>query len=256
VKSLAAITEQELRDLWIGGRGLLLTVAFSLLLSVLAYLVATNTALNYLEQRESVNLTLQVAIAVGALLALLAGADTISGERERGTLETLLLTPVARTEITSGKLLGALSLWIAAFAIAIPYVWFLGRGIGIVGVALAAGLLVGTLLAVFLASLGVLVSALAASNRISLSVSLFLLLALYAPTQFPTRAQQGWAGEFLLRLNPIAAGEHYVGKLVIDAHSWSRDASWLASPVIAAVAFAVAAVVAARWVRLRGAASG
>jgi ABC-2 type transport system permease protein len=163
---------------------------------------------------------------------------------------------VPRTGITTGKLLGALSLWIAAFAIAIPYVWFLGRGIGIVGVALAAGLLVGTLLAVFLASLGVLVSALASSNRISLSVSLFLLLALYAPTQFPTRAQQGWAGELLLRIDPIAAGEHYVGKLVIDAHSWSRDASWLISPVTAAAAFAVAAVVAARWVRLRGAASG
>jgi ABC-2 type transport system permease protein len=256
MKGLAVIAEQELRDLWIGGRALLLSLAFSLLLSVLAYLVATNTALNYLEQRESVNLTLQVAIAIGALLALLVGADTISGERERGTLETLLLTPVARTGITTGKLLGALSLWIAAFVIAIPYVWFLGRGIGIVGVALAVGLLVGTLLAVFLASLGVLVSAVAASNRISLSVSLFLLLALYAPTQFPTRAQQGWAGELLLRINPIAAGEHYVGKLVIDAHSWSSDASWLISPVVAAAAFAVAAVVAARWVRLRGAASG
>ena len=34
--------EQELRDLWIGGRGLVLTFAFSLLLSVIAYLVATN----------------------------------------------------------------------------------------------------------------------------------------------------------------------------------------------------------------------
>jgi ABC-2 type transport system permease protein len=60
----------------------------------------------------------------------------------------------------------------------------------------------------------------------------------------------------LLRINPIAAGEHYVGELVVDAHSWSRDASWLISPVIAAAAFGVAAVVAARWVRLRGAASG
>jgi ABC-2 type transport system permease protein len=82
------VTGQELRDLWLGGRGLVLSFAFSLLLSVIAYLVATNRALNFLEQRESVNLTLQVAIAVGALLALLAAADTISGERERGTLES------------------------------------------------------------------------------------------------------------------------------------------------------------------------
>ena len=85
----SVVTAQELRDLWLGGRGLVLSFAFSLLLSVIAYLVATNRALNFLEQRESVNLTLQVAIAVGALLALLVAADTVSGERERGTLESL-----------------------------------------------------------------------------------------------------------------------------------------------------------------------
>src|SRR5437870_516163 len=103
-RAWAVVTGQELRDLWLGGRGLILSLAFSVLLSVLAYLVATNQALNFLEQRESVNLTLQVAIAVGALLALLAAADTVSGERERGTLEALLLTPVSRRQLTGGKI--------------------------------------------------------------------------------------------------------------------------------------------------------
>ena len=230
-----------------------LSVAFSLLLSVLAYLVATNRALNFLEQRESVNLTLQVAIAVGALLALLGAADAVSGERERGSLEALLLTPASRLELTTGKLLAAVSLWGAAFALTVPYVWFLGRGVGIVGVALAAGALVGTLLAVFLVSLGMLISVFARSNRVSLSVSLFALLVLFAPTQFPTGAQQGWLGDFLLRANPLTAGEHYVGKLVVDAHSWRVDISWLLSPIIAAFAFAaLAAVAGARFLRLGG----
>ena len=236
---------------------MLLSLAFSGLLSVLSYLVATNQALNFLEQRESVNLTLQVAIAVGAMLALLAGADAISGERERGSLESLLLTPVSRLELTAGKLLAALSLWVAAFVVTIPYVWFLGRGIGIVGDALATGALVGTLLAIFLVSLGVLVSIFAGSNRVSLSVSLFVLLALFAPTQFPTSAQQGWAGDLLLRANPLTAGEHYVGKIVVDGHPWSQDASWLVSPIVAAVLFAaLAAVAGARFMRLSGNASG
>ncbi len=101
-RAWAVVAGQELRDLWLGGRGLLLSLAFSGLLSVLSYLVATNQALNFLEQRESVNLTLQVAIAVGAMLALLAGADAISGERERGSLESLLLSPVSRLQLTGG----------------------------------------------------------------------------------------------------------------------------------------------------------
>jgi ABC-type transport system involved in cytochrome c biogenesis permease component len=148
------VLEQELRDLWVGGRGLLLTLAFSGLLSLIAYLVATNTDLNFLEQREAVGLVLQVTIAVGSLLALLAAADAVSGERERGTLENLLLTPVSRVELGVGKLLAALSLWFAALAVAVPYVWYLGRGVDVVDEALASGIVVGTLLAVFLASLG------------------------------------------------------------------------------------------------------
>lgn len=249
------VAGQELRDLWLGGRALLLTFALSLVLSVVSYLVATNQALNYLEQRESVNLTLQVAVAVGALLALLAAADTISGERERGTLESLLVTPISREQLSAGKLAAALSLWAGAFLVTIPYVWYLGRGIGVVGEALAAGLLVGTLIAVFLASLGVVISTFSRSNRVSLSVSLVLLLALFAPTQFPTSAKQGWAGDLLLRVNPVTAGEHYIGKIVVDAHSWSHDASWLLSPVVGAAVFALAAIGAARSISLRGGSS-
>ncbi|HEY7536471.1 MAG TPA: ABC transporter permease subunit [Gaiellaceae bacterium] len=250
------VLEQELRDLWLGGRGLVLSFAFSLLLSAIAYLVATNTDLNFLEQRESVNLTLQVAVAVGALLALLAGADAVSGERERGTLESLLLTPVPRSQIATGKLLAALSLWLAAFVITVPYIWFLGRGVGIVGTSLAAGFVVGTLLAVFLGSFGLIISFFAGSNRVSLSVSLLALLVAFAPTQLPSAATSGWAGELLLRLNPITAGEHYIGKIVVNAHPWNEDVSWLISPLVAAVVFAVAVpLLGARYIRLRGGAS-
>jgi ABC-2 type transport system permease protein len=247
------VVAQELRDLWLGGRGLLLSVAFSALLSVIGYLVATNTALNFLEHRESVNLVLQVAIAVGGLLTLLAAADAVSGERERGMLETTLLSPAPRSHIVAGKLLAALSLWLAAFVITMPYAWFLGRGVGIVGDALLTGIVVGTLLAVFLASLGLIVSVFARSNRVSLSLSLFLLLALFAPTQLPSAAQKGWAGELLLRVNPLTAGEHYVGKIVTNGHAWSEDVSWLVSPLVAAVVFAIAALVlGARFMQLRG----
>jgi ABC-2 type transport system permease protein len=253
----AIVAAQELRDLWLGGRGLVLAFAFSLLISAITYLGATNEAINFLEQREAVNLTLQVAVVVGALLALLAAADAISGERERGTLESLLLTPVPRRQLVSGKLLAALSLWLAALAVTVPYVWFLGRGVGAVGDALAAGLVVGTLLALSLASLGTIVSALASSNRLSLSVSLFVLLALFAPTQLPAGAKQGWAGELLLRVNPATAGEHFINRVVINQHGWGDELSWLASLLVAAgVLTALAILVAPRFISLRGGSAG
>ena len=87
---MRVVARQELRDLWLGGRGTVLLLAFSVLVSAITYVGATSEGINFLEKRETVNLTLQVAIAFGALVALLAAADSISGERERGTLESLL----------------------------------------------------------------------------------------------------------------------------------------------------------------------
>jgi ABC-2 type transport system permease protein len=116
---------------------------------------------------------------------------------------------------------------------------------------------VGTLLALFLASFGVLISIFAPSNRASLSLSLLVLLALFVPTQLPSGAQQGWLGNLLLRANPITAGEHYVGKIVTDGHPWSQDVSWLLSPLLCTAVFVAAALVAgARFVRLGGGVSG
>lgn len=244
------VAARELRDLWLAGRGLPLMLAFTVLLSATSYLVASNQELNFLEQRESVSLTLQVAVAVGGLLVLLGAADAVSGERERGTLETLLLTPVSRRALVAGKGLAALSLWAGAFLAAGPYVWYLARGVDVAGTALLAGLLVGTLLALFLVGFGLTVSCLAQSNRMSLSVTLFVLLALFAPTQMPSSAQNGWFGELLLRADPFTAGLRVLGKVVIDGHSLGQEADWLVGPVVAAVVACAAAYVVAGRLRL------
>jgi ABC-2 type transport system permease protein len=244
------VAERELRDIWLGGRGLSLILAYTTLLSVTSYLVAANQALNFLEQRESVALTLQVAVAVGALLVLVAAADTVSGERERGTLETLLLTPAPRRALLLGKGVAALSLWVVAFAVSIPYAWYMGRGVGVATVSLASGLVVGSLLAVFLAGMGLLISTFSPSNRLSLSVSLFILLALFAPTQMPTALRTVWAGELLARVDPFSAGMQYVSALVINGHSPVREAPWLIGPFMAAALAGGAAIAAGSRLRL------
>jgi ABC-2 type transport system permease protein len=96
-----------------------------------------------------------------------------------------------------------------------------------------------------------------ATNRVSLALSLFILLAFLAPTQLPAGAQQAWAGDLLLRVNPVTAGERYISKIVVSGHSWTEDISWLISPVIGAVVFSTAAVlVGGRFIRLRGGVSG
>jgi ABC-2 type transport system permease protein len=251
-RAWSIVAGQEIRDLWVAGRGMPLTIAYSFLLSVITYLVATNTALNFLEQRESVNLALQVGVATAALLVLLTAADAISGERERGTLESLLLAPARRVDLVAGKGLAVLTLWGVAFLLSIPYVWFLGRGVGVVGIAVLNGLLVGLLLGLFLVGLGLLVSTFSSSNRLSLSVSFFVLLALFAPTQLPSGAQGSWVGDLLLRIDPMSSGLHYLGRLIVDGRSVGQEISWLIGPAIAAALAVGGALVASRSLGLRG----
>jgi len=229
------VAEQESRDLWTSGRGLILLLFFSILLSAVTYLTSTNQALNFLEQRESVSLVLQLAVAVGVLVTLVVSADGISGERERGTLESLLVTPVSRRAIIAGKLIAALTMWFATFIVTIPYVWVLARGVGILGQAMALGLFVGTLVAVGLGSVGLLISGVCNSNKTSIAVSLFLLLILFAPTQLPSGLPQGWFFEVLLRANPVASALAYISSMLVEGHSWTEDLSYLMTPLLTAL---------------------
>jgi ABC-2 type transport system permease protein len=246
------VAGQECRDLWLGGRGPTLAFAFSVVLSVVTYLAATNKVLNFLEQREAVNLVLQTAVAVGGLMALVVSADALSGERERGTLECLLLTPVSRRSIALGKLTAAMSLWLVMLGVTVPYVWVLGGGVSVVGSALGLGAVVGTLLSVGLVGFGLLVSASTSSNRVSLAVSLFVLLALFAPTQLPAGAQRGSLGDALIRVNPVTAGLHYLGGVLVGGHPPMHDLSYLVSPLLVAVAMSAVLIVASeRIIRLR-----
>ena len=229
------VAGQECADLWRSGRGPLLLFLFSILLSAVTYLTSTNQALNFLEQREAVNLVVQLAVAVGVLVTMVVSADAVSGERERGTLESLLLTPVARRAIIAGKLTAALSLWLGAFVVSIPYIWILASGVGIMAQALALGGLVGTAVAVGLGSAGLLISTLCNSNKTSLAASLFLLLVLFAPTQLPSGLPQGWFFDVLLRLNPVASALTYISSSLVAGRPWTQDLSYVVSPLLSVI---------------------
>jgi ABC-2 type transport system permease protein len=243
------VAQQELRDIWLSWRGPIIVFMFSLLLSLLTYLAATNKELNIIDQRDTVNLVVQITLGIGVAVSLLFGADTVSGERERETLETLLLTPVSRREIAMGKLLAAVSVWPVLMLVAVPYVWALKAGPGLFANGVVAAFVVGSLLTAAFASLGVIVSILSSSNRLSLAASFFVFVVLLAPTRIPLT---GWFGDHIARINPVTAGSRFLDKIIVSEHTWGQEWTLLIAPIVAAViALAVAFVVAGR-LRLQG----
>jgi len=243
------VAGKELRDIWLSARGPAIVVGTSLLLSLLTYLAASNEELNSIDQRDTVNLVAQITMALAVAVSLLFTADCLSGERERETLESLLLTPVPRRQIALGKYLAAVSMWPVPLAVAIPYIWVLREGEGVFADALLGGLLVGTLLVAGFASLGLLVSIYSGSNRLSLAASFFIFVLLLAPTQLPLG---GWFGDLIVQINPMTAGSTFLRRMVVKEHGWGEDVDLLIAPVAWAIVVSALAFIAAGRLRLQG----
>jgi ABC-2 type transport system permease protein len=238
------IAARELRDLWVGGRGVGLALIAAILFSLVTYLSASEASLNLLDAKEAVHLLLQVVIIVGGLLTLVVAADAVSGERDRRTLEPVLLAPISRRDIAIGKLIAAISLWLATLLVAVPYIVVLADGPGLVATALVGTAVIGTLIAVCLAGFGFIVSGLSSSNRLSLAMSLFAVLALTAPSRVP-QITKSTLGDAILHVNPITSGLGALERLTVKGDAWGDVTGWLISPAVGAVAITAIAVAAA-----------
>jgi ABC-2 type transport system permease protein len=236
------MARHELVDLWSGGKGLSILFGFTLLLSILAYLASADASINLLDARESVGLIVKTSIGLGTLAALVVSADAISGERERGTLEALLVTPIPRRHIVVGKLLAATSVWIAALLVALPFVLVLADGPGVTTDALAVLAVAGSLAAAALTALGLAVSSVSLSNRTSLVASMATLLALAAPSQLPAVKANGTLGSLLIKLNPVSASLQLADNVLVKQQPWRDQLIFVLSPAVAAVVLTVIAV--------------
>jgi hypothetical protein len=201
VPAWRVVLSRELAELWIGGKGLYLILAFSVLLAIETFVLATNAELNLFTPRDMVYEITKIAIQVSLLIGLIIGADSISGERERRTLEGMLLTPASRRQFVLGKFLAGLTAWPVALLITVPFIVLLSRGSGAIPRAVLGGAIVGVLLIPAFVAIGIFVSFWCSSNKTSYFISLGIFLV------FVLQGRQ-W-------LNPIPVGFDFLSKLVV-----------------------------------------
>lgn len=233
------VTLQELSALWRGGKIPALFVPFSIVLSFMSYLLATNQELSLTPPKEMVYFILQITLAVGLLVSLIIGANAISGERESGTFESLLVTPVGRRQIILGKFLAALSPWPFVLAISAVYIGLLAPNAQIFWLALLLTGVLGTFLVIVSAGFGLLVSIYSNSNRSSLSISLVVLLLSLVETQLPAGGQTGNVGRLFKRINPIESTLQVAEKVLVNNRTIVEmndpsgpEGFWLLSPLL------------------------
>jgi ABC-2 type transport system permease protein len=210
------VFRRELSDLWIGGRALNLLILFSVLMSITAFLLATNNELSLTPPRLVIVTTLEATTSFGLFIGLIIAAESFSGERERATLEPLLLVPASRREIVAGKYLAALSLWPVALLLSVPYVVVLAQGNIALGPAMLWGAVLGTLLIVSFTGLGLLVSMWSNSSRTSLFVSLLVYLLSLLPAQLPGEFEATPIGAIVQATIPLEGVRQFMLKGIVE----------------------------------------
>lgn len=235
---------RELRDLWIGGKALHLILLYTILLAIYSFLLASNAEVNLLPLKEMVLEIVKAAIAVSLLMAMMIAADTITSERERGTLEGLLLTPASRRQIVLGKFLAALSPIPVALVITVPYLSVLSKGDPVFGPATLWLFALGALLVPTLAALGMLATIWANTTKGSMLVTLGLYLLMLLPSGTIRPSKVLTAAEIkrsllIQSINPVDAMNTFLSNVVVRNAPPAENWLLLATPVVFGVAMLV-----------------
>lgn len=218
--------------MWAGGRVLNFLALYGILMSITAYLLATNNQLNLLPLKQTVVVAVTSSITFGLFMGLVIGAESISGERERATLEPLLLAPSGHRQIVTGKFLAALSPWPAALILSVPYLVVLSQGDPVLWLALFWGAVMGSLLAIAFVGFGMLVSIWSDSSRTSLLVCLLVYAALLIPAQLPTEFLNSRSGVLVSAIDPLQSSSRLMTKVLVEGQTLGEVWIYIVAPVV------------------------
>ena len=179
------------------------------------------------------DLTTLVAVVLG-LLALLLACDSVIGEREEGTLRTVLAQGVTRRTLLAGKVLGGLltlSLPLAAALLASSAVLaatlgmapFQGRGLRILGLVVSYLVYLGLM---FLLGLLISLRARSSSRALSASVLLWLVTVIVLPAV-------AWAAaDGLVEIQKAARAAEDRGRQLAAAERRQRNEEFARHPLL------------------------
>jgi len=128
------------------GTGFLFVVA--ILLSILSFSFISVKELSLLDQPTVITTTFKLLLGINILVSMVLGSTMISGEKEKGTLESLLLTPLTKRKILTAKLLSILVFWIVITIVALPYFIVLSYGTNMLPMILFYMYVIGTLVVI------------------------------------------------------------------------------------------------------------
>ena len=223
MRPFTRILTKEAKELLVSGRGIAWLLTASLILSGFSLLLVGNTELSLLDNAQAVYMMMGTVTALGCLLTTALGSDAVAGERERGTLVTLLLTPLTPGRILAGKMGGVAIAWIIIYLISLPYLWAVGGTGQNLFQAVFYLALFGTPAALGFGFYSLALSARLGSVRSALTIALITLVFAASPLLIGAGLRQNPVGRTFDAVNPLAAALNSYDSAVIDSQGLSHQ---------------------------------
>ena len=218
------IARKEAGEIVASRRGRAWLLMLSAALSAFGLLLVSNTELSLLDNAQVVYDMVGIVTALGALLAAIVGSDAIAGERERGSLVPLLLTPISRNGILLGKMGGQAAAWAVMLALSLPYLWAVGStGQNVVAGAAVLALL-GTPVVLGFGFLAMGLGARMRSARASQMTVLIALILSASPFLLGPSLRQSAIGRAFDAVNPFSNAVDAYDAVIVDSQGLATQA--------------------------------
>jgi ABC-2 type transport system permease protein len=202
---MMALLRKELREHLFSRKGLFNFFFISILYSIVAFSFISVKELSLLAQVE-VNMTfIKVMLGVSSFVLIILGSTMVSGEKEKGTLESLLLTPLSKLRILVAKFLGIITFWIVLILRSLPYIAALSVGTNLFPKVFLFVLIIGSFMVLGFAGLSLAISAWVTSTKNAMMYAIIIFFIAIIPMFLSTTTKKAGFAYVVNQWSPVSS---------------------------------------------------
>ena len=246
------IVKKEFKESLYENKGIWMMVAAAFILSALCFLVTNIKEGSVLAQTDILQYAIKAVLFITLTISTVLGSSAFASEREENTLESLLLTPISKLNLTLAKFLGVLVVGIILCLVSIPYLIAIGLGSGLVLQAILVTFFCGILLLLAFTSISIGLSVLMGNSKASILTSVLVVLILTFPAFIQGLFKLSPIGIFFLKFDPMASCFNMMASMLTDRVSFFAQMQHIVPLVLFALIGVSFMVIASRRVALKG----
>lgn len=216
------LVKKETKEHIFSRKGIAFLFVVSLLMSILSFSFISVKELSLLDQPTVIMTALKLLLGINILISMVIGSTMIAGEKEKGTLESLLLTPLTKRKIIFGKLIAILIFWLMVTLVSMPYLFVLAYQANLFPTILIYLYGIGTVLIISFSSIALIFSTILVSTKNAMILAIMTFLITAIPMFLSTTMKKSGLAKVISENSPVSASMKAMKDIFITQLGFSQ----------------------------------